>query len=139
MSGINAADILASHKFRDLVRQLSETYDLVVLDTPPTLVVTDARIVSSLADAVVFVVRWDKTPRAAVTEGLRELSTVDARVAGIALTMVNEARASKYAYDGYSYYKGRYRDFYEAWAGRAVHSMARRRMAGRRGMTCWDG
>ena len=114
MSGINAADILASHKFRDLVRQLSETYDLVVLDTPPTLVVTDARIVSSLADAVVFVVRWDKTPRAAVTEGLRELSTVEARVAGIALTMVNEARASKYAYDGYSYYKGRYRDYYEA-------------------------
>jgi Mrp family chromosome partitioning ATPase len=114
LTGINAADVLASHKFRDLVRELAQTYDLVVLDTPPTLVVTDARIVSSLADAVVYVVRWDTTPRQAVLEGIRELTTVDAKIAGVALTMVNEARASRYAYDGYSYYKGRYRDYYEA-------------------------
>jgi capsular exopolysaccharide synthesis family protein len=111
---INAADILASQKFKDLIVALSEHYDLVILDTPPTLVVTDARIVSRIADAVVYAVRWDKTPRGAVLEGLKELRSVDAPVTGIALTMVNEARASRYAYDGYSYYKGRYRDYYEA-------------------------
>lgn len=111
---INAADVLSSQKFRNLIKTLSERYDLVVLDTPPTLVVTDARIVSALADAVVFAVRWDSTPRAAVQEGIRELLSVRAPLIGVVMTQVNEQRATRYAYDGYSYYKGRYRDYYEA-------------------------
>lgn len=110
---INAADVLASDKFKQLVEDLSKTYDLVVLDTPPTLVVTDARIVSALADAVVFAVRWDSTPRSAVQEGIRELISVRAQMTGVVMTQVNEQKASRYAYDGYSYYKGRYRDYYE--------------------------
>ena len=111
---INAADVLASAKFRQLIESLKSRYDLVVLDTPPTLVVTDARIVSALADAVVFCVRWDNTPRPAVKEGLRELASVGASLSGVAMTLVNESRAARYSYDGYSYYKGRYRDYYEA-------------------------
>jgi len=111
---INAADILASQKFKQLVASLSEHYDLVILDTPPTLVVTDARIVSRIADAVIYAVRWDQTPRGAVIEGIKELKSIEAPITGVVLTMVNEARASKYAYDGYSYYKGRYRDYYDA-------------------------
>lgn len=110
---INAADVLASARFRHLVAELAKTYDLVVLDAPPTLVVADARILSALADAVVFAVRWDSTPRSAVKEGLRELHSVNARITGLVMTMVNEDRASKYAYDGYRYYKGLYRDYYE--------------------------
>lgn len=111
---INAADVLASERFSQLIEDLAQQYDLVVLDTPPTLVVTDARIVAGLADAVVFCVRWDSTPRAAVKEGLRELASVNAPLTGVAMTLVNEQRAARYAYDGYAYYKGRYRDYYEA-------------------------
>lgn len=111
---INAADVLASETFRQLIARLSEMYDLVVLDTPPTLVVTDARIVAGLTDAAVFCVRWDSTPRDAVKEGLRELASVNAKLTGVVMTLVDERRASRYAFDGYSYYKGRYRDYYEA-------------------------
>ena len=111
-SNINAADILSSRKFEELIRKLSDLYDLVILDTPPTLVVADARIISKLADAVVYAVRWDKTPRDAVLEGLKELRSLDAPIAGVVMTLVNEGRASKYAYDGYNYYKGKYRDYY---------------------------
>ena len=110
---INASDVLASHRFQVLLDYLSKTYDIVVLDAPPTLVVTDARILSSMVDAVVYAVRWDSTPRDAVAEGLRELRSVDGKVTGAVLTMVNEAKASKYTYDGYSYYRGQYRDYYE--------------------------
>ena len=110
---INAADILASQRFRDVVDELSAQYDLVILDTPPALVVTDARIVAQAADAVVYALRWDHTPRGAVLEGLREMKSVDAPVIGIVLTMVNEAKAARYAYDGYVHYRGRYRDYYE--------------------------
>jgi capsular exopolysaccharide synthesis family protein len=111
-STLNAADILSSKKFKELVHRLSETYDLVILDTPPVLVVTDARIVSRLADAVVYAVRWDHTPRGAVLEGLKDLQAIKAPIAGVVMTLVNEEKANRYAYDGYSYYKGRYRNYY---------------------------
>lgn len=113
-SNINAADILASRKFEELIGKLSEIYDLVILDTPPTLVVADARIISRLVDAVVYVVRWDKTPRGAVLEGLKDLRSLEAPIAGVVMALVNEARARKYTYDGYNYYKGKYRDYYSA-------------------------
>lgn len=103
----NAADILASRRFRQLIAALRERYDLVLLDTPPVLSVADARIVAGLADAVLYAVRWDATPRGAVREGLRELAAVEAPLAGIVLTMVDERRASGAA-DGY--YRGTYAD-----------------------------
>lgn len=109
---INAADVLSSHRFEELIKELSEQYDLVVLDTPPALIVTDARILSSSVDAVVYAVRWDDTPRDAVMEGLKELKSVSAPIAGIVMTLVNESKASKYAYDGYNYYKGKYKSYY---------------------------
>lgn len=109
---VNAADVLSSKRFETLIETLSELYDLVILDTPPVLVVADARIISKLADAVVYAVRWDATPRGAVLEGLKELRSIDAPIAGMVMTLVNEDRASRYSYDGYSYYKGKYRDYY---------------------------
>jgi polysaccharide biosynthesis transport protein len=111
-SSLNAADVLASKKFKDLIAELCERYELVILDAPPTLVVADARILSRVADAVIYAVRWDKTPRGAVLEGLKELRTVNAPVAGVAFTMINEDRAMRYAYEGYAYYKGQYKDYY---------------------------
>lgn len=110
---INAADVLSSRKFEQLIKSLSERYDLVILDTPPTLVVTDARVVAQLADTVVYAVRWDKTPRGAVLEGLKDMRAVEAPIAGVLMTMVNEKKASRHAYDGYSYYKGHYKQYYE--------------------------
>ena len=111
-STVNAADILSSKRFDEMIAELKATYDLVILDTPPTLAVADPRILASHADVVVYVVRWDHTPRGAVLEGLKELRNVNAPVAGMVLSVVNEAKASRYAYEGYSYYRGRYRNYY---------------------------
>lgn len=111
-SSVNAADILASQKFKDILTELQSSYDLVVLDTPPTLVVADARILARYVDAVVYIVSWDRTPRGAVLEGIKELKSVDAPLIGVTFTMLNEGRAARYSYDGYSYYRGKYRDYY---------------------------
>lgn len=110
--GVNSADVLSSKRFQNLIRTLEETYELVILDTPPVLAVTDARVISSLADAVIFAVKWDSTPRGAVLEGLKELQSVGAPLSGIALTMVNESKAAQYSYEGYGYYRGRAQDYY---------------------------
>ena len=109
----NAADILASGRFQRILDDLKRRYDVVILDTPPALAVADARIIAPLADAVVFAVRWDDTPRGAVLEGLRELRSVDARLSGLLLTLVDETKAAKYSYNGYGYYKGYYRQYYQ--------------------------
>lgn len=111
-SSVNAADVLSSKRFAELIANLRKSYDLVIIDAPPVLVVTDARILSKLVDAIVYAVAWDKTPRGAVLEGLKELRSVNAPVVGHVMTLINEARATRYAYDGYNYYKGQYRDYY---------------------------
>lgn len=109
---LSAADTVSSQGFATLVGQLSRAYDLVILDTPPVLVVTDPRIVGRLADAIVYAVRWDFTPRGAVQEGLREMRSVSAPLAGIVLTMVDSERVASYAYESYGYYRSRYMDYY---------------------------
>ncbi|WP_226573204.1 GumC family protein [Acuticoccus sediminis] len=101
---LSAADIVASRYFADLVNHLAKVFDLVVLDTPPVLAVADARIAASLADAIVYAVRWDDTPGEAVMEGLRELRSVYAPIAGIALTMVDGEEVATSAYEGYGPY-----------------------------------
>ncbi|MDJ1007875.1 MAG: polysaccharide biosynthesis tyrosine autokinase [Paracoccaceae bacterium] len=111
-STVNAADILSSKRFDELIEKLKATYDLVILDTPPALAVADPRILSAHADVVVYVVRWDHTPRGAVLEGLKELRKINAPIAGVVLSMINEKKAARYAYEGYSSYRGRYRNYY---------------------------
>lgn len=104
---LNAADVLASGRFAALLGALAERYELVILDTPPALVVSDARFLSTLCDAVVYCTRWASTPRGAVIEGLRELETVDAPIAGLVVTQLNEQKAACQSFDGYVYYRAR--------------------------------
>jgi capsular exopolysaccharide synthesis family protein len=111
-STLNAADILSSNKFSGLLKALSEDYDLVILDTPPTLVVADARIVARHADAVVYVVRWNATPREAIEEGLKSLRSVGTPITGLVLTQVNQRQAAGYSYGGYSAYGEKVRGYY---------------------------
>ena len=111
-SSVNPADILSSKRFNDLITELKATYDMVILDAPPALVAADPMILSAHADVVIYVVCWDQTPRGAVLEGLKELKSINAPVTGVVLSMVNEAKASSYAYEGYSYYRGKYRNYY---------------------------
>lgn len=109
---LNAADLLSTDAFANLVHVLSENYDLVILDTPPALVVSDPRIIAGHADAVVYAVRWDSTARGAVMEGLKELQSVGAPIAGLVLTMIDETKAVRYGESGYSYYSRKYSRYY---------------------------
>jgi capsular exopolysaccharide synthesis family protein len=109
----NAADILGSRRFAELVDGLRARFDLVLLDTPPVLAVTDARIVSTVADAVLMMVRWDETPRRAVVEAFRDFRSVEAPVIGNVFTMVDERQAATYADGVYSFYRSEYRKRYE--------------------------
>jgi capsular exopolysaccharide synthesis family protein len=66
----NPSELLASAKFKALVEELSRRYGLVILDTPATLALPDAKIISELADGLVMVVRADVTPQEDVQAAL---------------------------------------------------------------------
>jgi Mrp family chromosome partitioning ATPase len=95
-----------------LLDLLRERFDLVVLDTAPTLAVSDTRVIASKSDAVLFLTRWRKTPQKAVEAALKTLAGADAYVAGIALTQVDMNEQARYGYGDPGYYYAEYKKYY---------------------------
>ena len=102
---MNAADIFASHRFSDFIADMRKEFDFIFIDTPPVLAVPDARVIAKSADAVIFSVRWNKTAREAVAEGLRFFSQINVKIAGLVLSQVNVNKMAQYGYSQYGYYK----------------------------------
>jgi Mrp family chromosome partitioning ATPase len=86
-------------------------YDHVVIDTPPSLTVTDGVLLSSMADGVILVTRAGVTNFTALRRMRDMLQQVNARVVGVVL---NAADATTTRDDGYSYYGDKYGGYYEA-------------------------
>jgi succinoglycan biosynthesis transport protein ExoP len=106
----NPADLLHSDRFKRFLNELGEKFDRVIIDSPPLVAVTDASILSTLVDGVVYVLRAFKTTKELSRQGLRSLFDVDATVIGAVLNAVNLNRL-EYSYYHYYYYK---RDGYRA-------------------------
>jgi succinoglycan biosynthesis transport protein ExoP len=108
-SRINAADLFSSPRFAALIADARAAYDMVLIDTPPVLVVPDAKIIAQQTDGVVFVTQWDSTTREQVSESLNQLKNVRAKLLGLVLTQVDPAGLKRYGYDAYgAYYDDRY-------------------------------
>jgi len=106
---LTPSDVLGSERMKTLIARLRETFDYVVLDTPPIGPVADALIVANIADTTIFVVQWAATPRELVETSIKQLSTRN-RVAGIVFNSVNQDRAKKHG----MYYSTSYEDYYSA-------------------------
>jgi Mrp family chromosome partitioning ATPase len=114
-SSINAADLFSSERFQDFMNELRARYDFIIVDTPPVLVVPDARVVGQAADAIIFAVAWDRTTRNQVTEALRQFATVNVRVTGLALSQISPKGMKRYGYGGrYGAYSGYGKAYYDA-------------------------
>jgi len=109
----NAPDLIESQAMAQIITDLRARFDLVVLDSAPILPVTDTKILTRLADAVLFVVRWEKTPRDAASDAVKNLRDVHAPIAGVALTRADFKRFHYYSF-GYSSYYYAYSKYYEA-------------------------
>lgn len=109
----NPTDLLGSAEMKKLIRQLSQIYDLVVLDTPPLLAVSDALVLVRQVDRSLFVVRWEKTRRESALTGLKALVEAGGRLAGVLLSQVDMRKHAQYDYadSAYSYY-GNYKNYY---------------------------
>ena len=109
----NPAELLASANMRDLLLQLRKDYDHIVLDTPPTLSVTDAVVLSPRADATILVIRSGHTTKQALRRARDILMQVNAHVAGVLLNAVDLTSPDYYYY--YEY-QGKYTEYYREGA-----------------------
>jgi capsular exopolysaccharide synthesis family protein len=100
----NPAELLNSQRMRDLVARLQDTFDIVMIDTPPCLVVTDAAVLAALADATILVVAAGKTTRDAVIRARDTLLSAHGRLVGTVLNRFHADDAGSYYYYYYYYY-----------------------------------
>jgi receptor protein-tyrosine kinase len=97
-----ATELLASEAMGRLLDQLSERYpdSILVFDSPPLLVTTEARVLASYMGQIVMVVEAGKTPREAVTQALAAIESNE--VIGLVLNKADKIETSGY-YQGYGY------------------------------------
>jgi succinoglycan biosynthesis transport protein ExoP len=104
----NPAELLGSAMLRDVLLQLREQYDHIVIDTPPSLSVTDAVVLSPRADAVVLVIRSGQTTKQALRRSRDTLMQVNAKVVGVLLNAVDLSSPDYYYYYEYQTKYARY-------------------------------
>jgi succinoglycan biosynthesis transport protein ExoP len=112
----NPAELLASNKMKNVLEELRKQYDHIVIDTPPTLSVTDAVVMSTGADAVVLVIRSGHTTKPALRRARDILLQVNARVCGV---LVNAVDLNSPDYYYHYEYQGKYGHGYyqeDAWS-----------------------
>jgi non-specific protein-tyrosine kinase len=119
----NPQELLGSRRMEELLRRLEDEAHIVVIDTPPTLVVSDANVLAARASGVLLVVNTGKTRRAAVRQAVEGLRKVGANLLGCVLNMVT-MRGGRSAYYYSSYYYSHYygdgrnsrrRGFFDRW------------------------
>lgn len=106
----NPAELLASSNMKDVVAELRGRYDHVVIDTPPTLSVTDAVVLSPRVDAIILVIRSGHTTKQALRRARDILMQVNAHVTGVLLNAVDLSSPDYYYY--YEY-QGKYTHYYQ--------------------------
>jgi len=91
------SELLGSKRMRAVLDELKSRFEIVIIDAPPLLPVTDAAVLGQIADGVLLVVRSQKTKRDDVTEAVQRLRAASASLFGTVLTFVPKA-ATPYQY-----------------------------------------
>jgi len=90
----DAQRVFLTTRFGDFLEAAKAQFDSIVIDSPPALVVADAAILARYADAVLHVVRWGRTRRAAVTDSIDRIRRANGKAIGV--TILNRATPAQY-------------------------------------------
>jgi capsular exopolysaccharide synthesis family protein len=111
LSTSNPAELLASLRMKHLIQFVRDKFDFVIIDTPPILAFTDAAVISSHVDAVLFVVRSAQTTKQSCLRALDLMESVNAQISGILVNGANMKSADYEHYFGYS--ASKYVNYYD--------------------------
>lgn len=108
----NPSEVLNAQPSRQLFKELAAKYDLVILDCPPCLKLSDVQIISSIVDGVLLLVCADVTLKGALAFAYRSLVQVSAPMIGL---VINRVDMSHHGYGYYRYYSryGYYGHYYQ--------------------------
>ncbi|GAB6041430.1 GumC family protein [Endothiovibrio diazotrophicus] len=108
----NALEVLGSDAYRKLIGELERRYDMVLLDAPPILAVSDARVLARLVDTTIYLVRWNSTDKMAVATALKQFEVTGGEMLGVVISQVDTRKHSRYGYGDYGHYYGHYSGYY---------------------------
>lgn len=100
----NPAELLGTKKMKQVIADLEKAFDMILIDAPPVIAVTDAQIISTIADGTLVVTSYGNTEKFALVKTKELLDKVGARILGVVLNKVTEK--SNHYYNKYygSYY-----------------------------------
>lgn len=96
----NPAELVGSEKMSQLLSYLKETYDYIIIDTPPVLSVTDPQLLALKADGTLLVVRTEKTKQKIALNAFKELEKLNVNVIG---SILNDCGQKMGGYSQYYY------------------------------------
>jgi len=103
----NPLELISSRQFAEAIEALKEQFEVIVIDSPPVQLMSDAVMMARLASSVLFVVRANSTPYPVARHALNRLHRAEAPVLGAVLNQIDLERADNY-YGEYSGYGDRY-------------------------------
>lgn len=98
----NPSEIIGSGRMRDLLESFKKDFDIIIIDGPPTLAVTDSAILSSMVDGVILVVAVGEVSKEMAKKAKAQLNSVKANILGVVLNGVEGNSQDEYYY----YYYG---------------------------------
>ncbi|QJI38486.1 polysaccharide biosynthesis tyrosine autokinase [Pseudomonas sp. ADAK13] len=104
----NPSELLMHRNLTELLSQVSERYDLVILDTPPLLAVTDAAIVGRQSGTNLIVTRYGLNPAKEIEHTMRRFAQNGIVLRGAIFNGVEKKASAKYGYGNYGYYQYEY-------------------------------
>lgn len=94
----NPSEMLSSHLFEKLILEARADYDMILIDAPPVLSVTDAAIISKVVDGVVLIIAYKETKKEAAKKAQKTLNKVNAHILGVLMTKAEIKKNSSYYY-----------------------------------------
>jgi capsular exopolysaccharide synthesis family protein len=107
----NPLELLSSRRFGEMLRKLEESFDVLVLDSPPVQLVSDAVVLAGIANSLVFVVRADTTPHQVARGAMDILKKGKTRLLGVVLNQLDWDKAERYYGYGKFSYGGKYKSY----------------------------
>ena len=101
----NPAELLGTKKMRQVFGELKQTFDMVLIDAPPVIAVTDAQILSTIVDGTLIVASYGNTEKLALIKSKELLDKVGAKILGVVLNKVSLKSDHYYGKYYFSYYK----------------------------------
>ncbi len=101
----NPQELLSSARLTNILELLKTRYQRIIIDSPPTMAVSDSKLLATTCDALIYVVRAEHTSIPMVQKGMGQLLQNNAPVTGVVLNQVDLSKTSKYGYSYASYYE----------------------------------